>query len=166
MKTYNILIGNCEELLSAFIETLFREACGGRAKVECTRTGRVGEFIQLACEGDFDLVIQVPHNLFPEVSAPTPIGLIGESIRAIRAIKAQRPAPIITVLAVEERARYEPILLEAGADCVLELPFGGDELRDAVGRILRLPARQERAPGKPWFFAGVLMRGFRRLRLA
>jgi DNA-binding response OmpR family regulator len=166
MKTYHILIGNCEELLSGFIETLFREACAGQAKVQCTRTGRVGDFIRQASEGDFDLVIQVPHNLFPEVSAPTPIGLIGESIRAIRAIKERRPAPIIAILAVEERTRYEPLLLEAGADCVLELPFGGEELREAVGRILRLPAREERVTGKPWFFAGVLMRGFRRLRQA
>jgi hypothetical protein len=166
MKTYNILIGNCEELLSAFIETLFQEACGDHAAVQCTRTGRVGEFIQLACDQEFDLVIQVPHNLFPEVSAPTPIGLIGESIRATRAIKARRPAPIIAIVAVEERGRYEPLLLEAGADCVLELPFGGGELREAMGRLLQLPARQQRVSGKPWFFAGVLLRGFRRLSQA
>ena len=125
MKTYNILIGNCEELLSAFIETLFQEACGGQAAVHCTRTARVEEFIQQACGREYDLVIQVPHNLFPAVSAPTPIGLIGESIRATRAIKARRPAPIIAIVAVEERGRYEPLLLEAGADCVLELPLGG-----------------------------------------
>jgi hypothetical protein len=166
MKTYNILIGNCEELLSAFIETLFQEACGGQAAVHCTRTGRVGDFVREACEGEFDLVIQVPHNLFPEVSAPTPIGLIGESLRAMRTIKARRPAPIIALVAAEERGRYEPILLEAGADCVLELPFGGEDLRAAVGRLLRLPVKHEQPAGKPWFFAGVLLRGFRRLSRA
>jgi CheY-like chemotaxis protein len=166
MKTYRILIGNCEELLSSFIETLFREACGAHAQVQCTRTGRVEEYIQHGCEAEFDLIIQIPHNLFPQMSAPTPIGLIGESIRAIRAIKARQPAPLIAIVAAEERGRYEPLLLEAGADCVLELPFGGEELREAVARLLRLPTRRQTQPGKPWFFAGVLLRGFRRLKQA
>jgi CheY-like chemotaxis protein len=166
MKTYHILIGNCEELLSDLIESLFREACAGRATVQCTRAERVGDFVQQGCEGDFDLIIQVPRNLFPETSAPTPIGLVGESIRAIRAIKAQRPVPVIVIVALAERARYEPLLLEAGADCVLELPFEGDELRAAVGRLLRLGAPPRRADPKQWFFAGVLMRGFRRLSQA
>ncbi len=166
MKTYRILIGNCEELLSDFIEALFQEACSGQASVECVRKAKVREFVAQGCEEDFDLVIQVPHNLFPEVSAPTPIGLIGESIRSIRAIKARRSAPLISIVAAEERGRYEPLLLEAGADCVLELPFGGEELRTAVAQLLRLPAKCARPLGKPWFFAGVLMRGFRRLSQA
>jgi CheY-like chemotaxis protein len=166
MKTYHILIGNCEELLSDFFETLFQEACGDQGTVRCTRAARVGEFVQQACEGGFDLIVQVPQNLFPEVSAPTPIGLIGESIRAIRTIKAKRPAPVIAILALAERVRYEPVLLEAGADCVLELPFAGDELRSAVGRLLRLSAKPTHPPAKQWFFAGVLMRGLRRLSQA
>ena len=166
MKTYHILIGNCEELLTDLIEALFREACGGQAEVQCTRTARVADFVRSGCDGDFDLVIQVPHNLFPEVSAPTPIGLVGESIRALRAIKAQRQAPVVVIVALEERARYEPLLLEAGADCVLELPFEGDELRAAIGRLLRLSRPPKHAPPKQWFFAGVLMRGLRRLSQA
>jgi hypothetical protein len=166
MKTRHILIGNCEELLSDFIEALFREASGAQGALHFTRTARVGDFLRDGCDRDFDLIIQVPHNLFPEVSAPTPIGLIGESIRAIRAIKAKRSAPLIAILAVEERARYEPLLLEAGADCVLELPFEGEDLRAAVRRLLQVPAAPKRAPLKQWFFAGVLMRGLRRLHQA
>ena len=46
MKTHNILIGNCEELLNDFIEALFHEVCDGQAAVHCTRTARVGDFIQ------------------------------------------------------------------------------------------------------------------------
>ncbi len=163
MKTYHILIGNCEELLNDFIEALFREACGDQASVQCTRTGRVAEFVQHGCDREFDLVIQIPHNLFPAVSAPTPIGLVGESIRALRTIKAQRPAPVIAIVAPAERARYESLLLEAGADCVLELPFGGDELRAAVGRLLELSSPPQQTAPQRWFFAGVLMRGLRRL---
>jgi hypothetical protein len=166
MKTYRILIGNCEELLSDFIGALFEEVCAGQTVVQCTRTARMGDFVRHGCDREFDLIIQVPRNLFPEVSAPTPIGLIGESIRAIRTIKARRSAPIIAIVASEERARYEPLLLEAGADCVLELPFDGDRLCSAVGRLLRFPAKQRNVPSKQWFFAGVLARGFRRLRLA
>jgi hypothetical protein len=166
MKTYHILIGNCEELLSDFIGALFEEVCAGQAAVRCTRTAGIDDFVRQACERDFDLIIQIPHNLLPEASPPTPIGLLGECIGAIRAIKTKHPAPVIAIVALEERARYEPLLLEAGADCVLELPFEGDELRAAVGRLLRLPAPQRRIPAKPWFFAGVLMRGFRRLSQA
>ena len=73
MKTYHILIGNCEELLSDFIEALFQEVCEGKAAVQCTRTARVGEFVRQACDTEFDLIIQVPHNLFPELTAPTPV---------------------------------------------------------------------------------------------
>jgi len=163
MKAYHILIGNCEALLSDFIEALFQEVCNGKAAVQCTRTARVGEFVRQGCDGEFDLVILVPHNLFPAVTAPTPMGLLGEGIRAVRTIKSKRRAPVIVMVAPEERARYEPLLLEAGADCVLELPFEGDELSSAVARLLRLPARLHPLQSAQWFFAGVLMRGLRRL---
>jgi CheY-like chemotaxis protein len=163
MKTYHILIGNCEELLNDFIEALFQEVCHGKAAVQCTKTARGADLVRQACETEFDLIIQVPHNLFPELNAPTPMGLLGEGLRAIRTIKSKRPAPVIVIVALEERARYEPLLLEAGADCVLELPFEGDQLRSAVGRLLKLPMRLEHLASTRWFFAGVLMRGLRRL---
>jgi CheY-like chemotaxis protein len=168
MKTYHILIGNCEELLNDFIEALFQEVCEGKAAIQCTRTAWVGDFVQQGCDREFDLVIQVPHNLFPEVSAPTPMGLLGEAIRAVRSIKSKGPTPVITIVAPEERGRYEALLLEAGADCVLELPFDGDELRSAVDRLLRLPARLEHLHfrSKRWHFAGVLMRGLQLLNQA
>src|ERR1035438_6452285 len=118
MKTYHILIGNCEELLNDFIEVLFQEVCRGKAVVKCTKTARLGDLIRKACDTEFDLIIQVPNNLFPEVAAPTPMGLLGEGIRAIRTIKSKRPTPVIVIVALEERTRYEPLLLEAGADCV------------------------------------------------
>jgi DNA-binding response OmpR family regulator len=63
------------------------------------------------------------------------------------------------MVAPEERTRYEPLLLEAGADCVLELPFEGDELSSAVARLLKLPSRLEHLQSARWFFAGVLRRG-------
>jgi CheY-like chemotaxis protein len=166
MKTYNILIGNCEGLLNDFIEALFQEVCRGKAEVRFTKTARVGDFVQRAGETAFDLIIHVPHNLFPELSAPTPMGLLGEAVRAIRTIKSKNPAPVIAIVALEERTRYEPLLLEAGADCVLELPFDGEELTSAVGRLLQLPRRLEHLPSSRWFFAGVLMRGLRRLSQA
>jgi CheY-like chemotaxis protein len=166
MKTYNILIGNCEGLLNDFIEALFQEVCRGKAEVRFTKTARVGDFVQRAGDTAFDLIIHVPHNLFPELSAPTPMGLLGEAVRAIRTIKSKHPTPVIAIVALEERARYEPLLLEAGADCVLELPFDGEELTSAVGRLLRLPTRLEHLPSNRWFFAGVLMRGLRRLSQA
>lgn len=166
MKKYHILLGNSEALLNDFIEALFREVCQGRAAVKCTRTAQIGEFSRLGCENAFDLVIGVPANLRPEVSPPTPMGRLGEGLRAIRAIKSKRPAPVIAIVRLEERARYEPLLLEAGADCVLELPFDGEELTSAVTRLLRLPVRLQHFRASRWFSAGVLMRGFRLLSQA
>ena len=166
MKTYQLLLGNCEDLLSDFLEALFREACRGRAVVECTRTGQAGEFTRLGCERPFDLIIGIPGNLRPETSPPTPMGHLGEGIRAVREIKTARKTPIVAIVGVEERARYEALLLEAGADCVLELPFDGDQLTSAVTRLLRLPVRLEHYHSKRWFFAGILMRGLRLLSQA
>ena len=166
MKTYYILLGNCEQLLNDFIEALFREVCGCKAVVKCTRVAQAADLVQQACEREFDLVVQVPCNLLPELGEPTPIGFIAEAIRSIQAIKSQCPVPVISIVAPEERSKYEPLLLEAGADCVLELPFDGDQLTSAVGRLLQLPARLEARQSKRWFFAGVLMRGLRRLAQA
>ena len=163
MKTYHILIGNCEELLSDYIEALFQEVCDGQAAVQCTRTARISGFVQHGCDEAFDLIVQIPHNLLSPATAPTPMDVIGEGIRAVRAIKSKHLVPVIAMVAPEERARYEPLLLEAGADCVLELPFEGDELSCAVTRLLKLPARLEHLQSSRWFFAGVLMRGLRRL---
>jgi DNA-binding response OmpR family regulator len=166
MKTYHILIGNSEELLNDFIEALFQEVCRGQTAVRFTRTARVSDFVRRASESEFDLIIQVPHNLCLESAVPTPMGWLGEGLRAIRTIKSEHPAPIIAIVAKEERGRYEALLLEAGADCVLELPFEGDQLTSAVGRLLKLPTRLEHLASARWFFAGVLMRGLRRLSQA
>ena len=84
--------------------------------------------MQAGARTGFDPIIQVPHYLTPELTAPTPMGYLGEGLRAIRTIKSKRPAPIIAIVALQERARYEPLFLEAGADCVLELPFEGEQL--------------------------------------
>jgi hypothetical protein len=166
MKTHRILLGNSEHLLNDFIEALFREVCQGRAAVECVRTARIGEFGRLGCEGSFDLAIVVPARLRPDLSPPTPMGHLGEALRVIRAIKSAQAVSIIALVGLAERARYEPLLLEAGADCVLELPFQGDPLTAAMTRLLRLPARLEHFHSHRWFFAGVLMRGLRLLSQA
>ena len=94
------------------------------------------------------------------------MGFIAEAIRSIRTIKSKRTVPVVTIVAPEERSKYAPLLLEAGADCVLELPLDGDQLTSAVSQLLKLPARLGHLQSKRWFFAGVLMRGLRRLAQA
>jgi hypothetical protein len=144
MKTYHILLGNGEELLNDYIERLFQEVCRGQAAVQCTRTPWVRDFVRAGCDSKFDLIVQIPHCLRPELTMPTPMAYLGEGLSAIRAIKSKSPAPVIAIVAFEERARYEPLLLEAGADCVLELPFEGERLTLEIGRLLRLPACLQR----------------------
>ena len=119
MKTYHILLGNCEDLLNDSIEALFQEVCQGKTAVQCARAARAGDLVRQACETEFDLVVQVPHNLLPAVCEPTPIGLIAAAIWSIQTIKSRGPVPVIAIVAPEERSKYEPLLLGTGADCVL-----------------------------------------------
>src|ERR1035441_2530369 len=99
MKTHHVLLGNGEELLNDFIQTLFQEVCQDQAAVQCPRTPRVSDFVRAGCDSKFDLIIQVPHYLSSELTAPTPLAYLGEGLRAIRTIKSKRPAPIIAIVA-------------------------------------------------------------------
>jgi len=69
MKTHNILLGNGEQFLNDFIETLFQQACQGQAAVQCTRTPRVGEFVRAGCESGFDLINHNSNYLTPELNS-------------------------------------------------------------------------------------------------
>jgi len=167
MKTVNLLLGNSEGRVNNLIEALMRDVCDNHAIVHSIRTARVDEFIRQGCEGDFDLAIVIPDNLLPDPSRRTALSSIGEAVRAFEAIKKQRYTPIIAVAVC---AQYETLLSDAGADCVLELPFNCDQLKEAIRRLLTLSTQQqpqlqeeELAAPRPWSLAGTLMRGWQRL---
>ena len=72
MKTYHILLGNCEDLLNDFIEALFREVCGRKAGVKCTRVTQAGDLVRQACEENSISSSKFPATCFLRLGEPTP----------------------------------------------------------------------------------------------
>ena len=142
MKQINLLIGNGEELVNDLIEATVQEVCAGRAEVRCTRTSQMDDFIRRGCDPAFDLVILIPNNLASRAGPEAGLSPMGKGARAIEAIKQHCSTPVIALPVFEARQAEEPLMLGAGADRVLELPFDRKQLKMAVSRCLKLPARQ------------------------
>lgn len=160
MKTVRLLLGNSQARVSNLIETLVRSVCADQAVVETTRTAQAGDFTRLGCEEEFDLIIVLPDNLLPDPSPQGSLGPFGESVRAIAAIRQQCPAPII---AISASPQSESALMEAGVDCVLELPFKCEQVKAAVQQALTLSPPAEQPSKSRGSLAAALMRGFQRL---
>ena len=154
MKKVNLLLGNGEELVNDLIEATVQEVCMGRAQVTCIRTSRMEDFIHKGCDPAFDLVILIPNNLESDASQDGNLGAAGKGVRAIEAIRVHCSTPVIALPVFEERKAEEPLILGAGADRVLELPFDRNELKAAVSGCLKLPDRRH-SPARDWALAGV-----------
>jgi CheY-like chemotaxis protein len=138
----NLLLGNGEELVNDLIEAAVQEVCAGKAQVKCIRTGQMEDFIQRGCDPVFDLVILIPNNLASQAEEVASLSPVGKGARAIELIKQHCSTPVIALPVFEQRQAEEPLMLEAGADRVLELPFDRRELKAAVSRCLKLPTRK------------------------
>jgi DNA-binding response OmpR family regulator len=160
MKTVNVLLCYSDRRVSNLIEVLVRDVCYNQAVVHCTRTVRVEDFIIQARERECDLIILAPDELLPSQGQRAPRGSIALALRAIREIRQRRTMPII---ATSVPAEQESLLLEAGVDRVLELPFNCDKLKSVVREALNFSEWVEPVPAEPWSLAGALMRGFHRL---
>jgi len=153
MNTVNLLLGNSEEPINDLLEALVQEVCGDRAAVKSIRTGRTDEFIRLSCEQQFELLILVPHELSPDPSEPAMLSHIGEAVRTIRLIRSQNATPLVAIVSPENRQENEPLLMSAGAHCLLELPLNHEGFKATVGRLLdshlqsqpSAPARQRKS---------------------
>lgn len=154
MKKVHLLLGNSEELVNDLIEATVQEVCAGRAEVEAVRTAQMAEFIQQGCESDFDLVILIPNNLNLQEEPATATSPMGKGVQAIQAIKSHCSTPVIALPVFEARTAEEPLMLHAGADRVLELPFDRNELKVAVSRLLKLPV-QRQSLSERYFFESI-----------
>jgi CheY-like chemotaxis protein len=143
MKKVNLLLGNCEDVVNDLLQATVEEVCAGRAEVNCIRTAQLDEFIRKGRDPLLDLVILIPNNLLTETNGHAAASRLGAGVRAIQAIKSESSTPVIAIPVFDDRSREEPLILEAGADRVIELPFQRDELVGAVGQLLRLPARSQ-----------------------
>ncbi len=146
MNRVELLLGNAEELLNSFIEAAVQDVFGGRAKVSTRRTGRVDELIAWSARGRFDLVILIPDNLFTKRGET---GSLHSVVTAIHKLRASSSA-IIALPVCGRRRQTEQLLLKAGADCVIELPFDLDDLKSAVERLVQRPAGGERLCPRDW----------------
>ena len=160
MKTLNVLLCNSDRRVNNLIEVLVRDVCYNQAVVNCIRTAQVEDFIIQARERECDLIILAPEDLLPAANRRVPPGSISEAVRAIREIRARRVMPII---ATGTSAENELLLLEAGADRVMDLPFNCDKLKSAVREALNLSEWVEPASSGHWSLISVLMRGIHRL---
>jgi CheY-like chemotaxis protein len=152
MKTIRALLGNSEGLLNNFMEVLLQDACAEIARVHCTWTKTLDEFLLHGASGRYDVAVVIPNNLMPALAPGEPrlYDAVAETAAAIRQLRKRSATPVITVGVFDRRAEQEKLLLEAGAATVLELPFSPKLLSEAVRKVLfapveRPPARAERS---------------------
>jgi len=161
-KVY-LLVANSERRLSNFIESLVLDACFDQAFVETTRIGRADELVKLASSGAYQLVIVVADNLLPGPGLRNSWVSADEAVRAIHAIRNRCDTPVIAVAVFPAD---EVSLFEAGAECVVRLPFDGEKLKLEVRRALRMAEPVEQSKPSRWSLNELVWRGWQRLKSA
>jgi DNA-binding response OmpR family regulator len=165
MDKINLLVANSERGLSNLIERIVLDACYNQAVVESTRISRGDELVKLGCSASFQLLIVAADNLLNGTGLRSSCVSAAQAAGAIRLIRERTTTPLIAVAAF---AQNQVALLEAGADCVVRLPFESEKLRTEVRRVLRLPeVVEEPAPERArWTLTDFLARGLQRLKSA
>jgi DNA-binding response OmpR family regulator len=166
MKGFNLLLAGADRRAGNLIEVLVRDVCFTQSVVECTRTGRVDDFIRLARDREFDLVVLAPAHLLPAPGQPGGSRCFQEVLRGLRSVRGRRQIPIVAVNTLPEQ---QESLLEAGADAVVGVPINYDQLKSEVRRVLRIPepVAETVVEEQPKVsFLGLLLRGFQRSKPA
>ena len=160
-KIVSLLLGNSEERTSNIIEKLARDVCGDAAVLHIARIPKLTDFIQRGCQEHFDLIIVVVGGLKMDFRPQGSLGPIGEAAQAVSAIKKARPTA--SIIAFSPHGQYEPALMEAGADHVLEIPFCCDEVKTVLQRMITLEPPVDASSPHRWTFGGELLRTWQRL---
>lgn len=140
MSSINLLLGNSEDVLNGLIENAVQEACGRNTTVRPSRARSVDDFLRQGRHHVHDLAIVIANNLLGVPGRTTRFVEKAEALQAISSLKQMCSAPVLVLAAFNDRDLEEKLLLQAGADCVLELPFLPQELMTAVRALLRLEA--------------------------
>ena len=164
MEKINLLVANSERGLTNLIESLVLDVCYNQAVAESTRISRGDELVKLGCSGVFQLIIVAADNLLAGPGLRSSSLSADEAAAAIRSIRERATTPVMAVSVFPEN---EPALLEAGAECVVRLPFQGERLKAEVRRVLRFAELVEE-PEQPtrWSLSDVVWRGLQRLKSA
>ncbi len=165
MDKINLLVANSERGLSNLIESVVLDVCYNQAVVESTRISRGDELVKLGCSGTFQLIIAAADNLLTGTGLRSSCLSAEEAAGAIKCIRERTATPIIAAAVFPES---EASLLEAGADCVVRLPFETEKLRAEVRRVLGLAELVEAPAPEParWSLSDLLWRGLERLKSA
>ena len=138
MSRINLLLGNSEDLLNGLIENAVQEACGRSFSVRTASARSADEFLRHGRRKVHQLAIVIANNLLGVPGRTSQFLEKSEALRAITTLKVTCPAPILVLAAFNNRELEEKLLLQAGADCVLELPFLPQNLMAAVRSLLHL----------------------------
>ena len=150
MQTIHVLLGNCEGLLSDYLEALLNEVYGPCAVVQCTRTSWLEEFQRHCRTRSFDLLVLIPSNLRCEDGKTAALNRTAAVVGLIRSLKSRRSPPLLALAVANQRAYEEPLFLDAGVDLVLGLPFTAAAMKWAFRRLLCAPAVGETLSRRPW----------------
>lgn len=144
-KTVNLLLANSEGRVSNLIEALVRDVCDERAVLHCTRATHLEDFHRQVSEESFDLVILIPEKLPSVSTTPGPRSGYVKTADTLRTLKGKRRTP---ALAVGVPAQHQAALADAGADCVLDVPFKCEEVKSTVRELLHLPLPAPQPAGR------------------
>ena len=166
MRKINLLLANSERRLSNLIESLVLDACFEQGFVETTRIERADELVKLASSGAYQLIIVAAENLSAGPGLEKSWVSTKEAVRAVQTIRARCDTPMI---AVAVSNKHETSLLEAGAECVVRLPFPEEKekLKLEVRRVLKMtePVAELATPRRSSLYELVL-HAVRRLKSA
>ncbi len=156
-KTVNLLLASSEGRTSNIIEALVRDVCDDKAVLHCTRVAHVEDFHRQVRDENFDLVILIPEKLPSVTKTPGPRSRYVKTVDVIRQLKTKRRTPTLAVGVPEQ---HRATLADAGADCVLDVPFKCDEVKSSIRELLYLPLSTPQPSESP---KGTLLSWFKKL---
>jgi hypothetical protein len=143
LPNFNVLVGNCEPSVTAFLRVIMRQTCEGRAVPHFTVAGRLEELLNAAQLDRFDFCILIVNNIF--VGTDWSKSRIERVIESIRILKADGRMPVLAISAYRDGPGFEQRVLEAGAFALLDYPPPVDRLRHAV-----LTCLDEKTQARMW----------------
>jgi len=130
LPNFNVLVGNSEPTVTAFLRVIIRQACEGRAVPCVTIADRLEELLISTQLDRFDLCILIVNNI--SVGNDWNKERIDHVIESIRMLKADGGMPVVAISAYRDGPGFEQRVLEAGAFALLDYPPAVDRLRHTV----------------------------------
>jgi hypothetical protein len=158
METIRLLLANSDRRVNNQVQVAVLDVCYDRAAVESTRVSRLDEFVHQGSLWNFDLIIVGAAHLFRDKSQKT-WATTEDVVRAIESIRAHSSTPVI-VLATS--ASTGEAFLQAGANCLLQLPLSPEKLKTELRALLDLNGIVEEGEQNRWTGIASFLRGFQK----